>query len=536
MARARLVINGEREMTIGEGVASIGRALDNTIPLNDDSNVSRYHAEIEARDGEFWLIELGSSNGTSVGGVPVYAEKLLRDGDLIVFGGSSEILFELEKAASAQEEDEDKQAEAAPETAAGAAAGGAPNLSAPSVSAPAAPAAPEAANAAADTAKSKMPLLLTVAGVVCGLAIIFVVIAVAVSWSGGSGCNAKAKITSPEMGDTITKETEIEVDATNADCAKRAIFLIDGEEFASAEDLPYTATLDPKKFPQLSDGSDHTLKVVLEDEEGKPIEQSAGEVLLAFETLSTPTPTPEIVKKEDITPTPTPQKGSTGKGTSLIEIQNMSKRLMTEFSGNNNYRLDPQFLQEVQKRTAEYALEEGFYSRAEPFRDLINIEFHKENGLAPPLGFILAMSRSKFKPQQKQGSNEGLWQLSDGFVTGNNYKAPCVAESLSDPTQNCAAKSAALYSKALFSKIFDPNAGGLVYAVAAFGMTEGEASQWQSTLTGERADFWKNIRQPAQRELVVRFFAAGIVAENPQNFGMKRDRPISEFYKNLMAK
>src|SRR5207253_4336431 len=114
MAKAKLIINNEREITIDKGITSLGRTLDNIVSLSDDSNVSRYHAEIETRGDEFWLIELGSSNGTTVNDQKVYSEKLLKDGDMIVLGGSSEILFELEKEAS-QDSPKDSPAEAAPE-------------------------------------------------------------------------------------------------------------------------------------------------------------------------------------------------------------------------------------------------------------------------------------------------------------------------------------------------------------------------------------------------------------------------------------
>jgi hypothetical protein len=370
-------------------------------------------------------------------------------------------------------------------------------------------------------------MLLAVAGIVCGLAVVCVVAAVFISVSGGSKCKASAEIISPESGETITKETEIEIEARNTECAKRAIFVLDGVEIASATDEPYTASLDPKQLSEFSDGSEHSLKVVFEDAEGNKIEQP-GEVMLAFETLATPTPTPEVVETPVAKPTTNKPEG---KQASLLETQEMSKRLLKEFSTNQNYKFDQQFLQEVQKKTAEYAAAEGYFSRAQPFQDLINIEFHKENGLDPPLGFILAMSRSKFNPQ-KQGADEGLWRLSDAFVTGNNYKASCPTESLSTPQQNSAAKTTAIYVKSLVLKIFN---GDLIYAVSAFGMSEGEASQWQSSLPADRTDFWKVIKTPQQRDQLVRFFAAGIVAENPQRFGLKRDRPISELYRNLMG-
>ena len=531
MPKAKLLINGgEREISIGEGVTTVGRVADNDVSLADDSNVSRYHAEIETRGDDFWLIELGSSNGTTVGGARVYDEKRLVDGDLIVLGGSTEILFEIEK-----EKPKETPQTAAVEAPQVNAASSAANIQTPSVL-PNAAAGEEAAIANdAAAVGSKLPLMLGVAAVVCGLAIVFVVAAVAISFYGGksSKCEAKAKITNPENGDTITKETEIELETENTDCVKRAIFLIDGVEFASATEEPYKVSLNPKEFPELSDGGNHSLKVAFEDTDGNKFVQP-DEVLLAFETISTPTPTPEpTLADEAPTGKPKPKKQEE-KLASAGDTMEMCQRLLKQFAGSANDKLDPQFVQEVQKKTSEYAAAEGYFSRAEAFRDLINVEFHKENNLDAPLGYILAMSRSQFKPQ-KQGAEEGLWRLSDSFVTANKYKEACLSESLSDPSQNCAAKTTALYLNRLVIKIFN---GDVVYAVAAFGMSEQEANQWQAGLPADRADFWKVLKtQPApQRDQVVRFFAAGIVADNPQKFGLKKDQPISGLYQNLMGK
>ena len=67
--KATLKINGEKDFVIEDDLITIGRASDNKIPLAEDSNVSRYHAEIENREGEFWLIEpRHSSHGTTVNG------------------------------------------------------------------------------------------------------------------------------------------------------------------------------------------------------------------------------------------------------------------------------------------------------------------------------------------------------------------------------------------------------------------------------------------------------------------------------------
>jgi FOG: FHA domain len=515
MSKAFLKIGGE-EFPLEDDLITIGRASDNKISFAHDSNVSRYHAEIENRAGEFWLIELGSSNGTTLNSVPVEGEILLQDGDHIILGGTSEIFFYTGK----QKTEPKKENETAPADSTAASNflndGGTPSL----------PVTPSASK----TPGSKISPMLIVTGLACGLAVIAIAAVVIFIFGFGgetaSKCEAKAVITSPEMGDTISSETEIIVDAQNTDCVRRAVFLIDDAEIASSDSEPFSVTIDPKQFPEFADGANHSLKLVFEDENGNRI--PASEVVLAFETaeIATPTPTPE----SDETPVPTSTPGQE-KRASLIEIKKMFDALLKQFSGGVAYRTDEQFLQEIQKRTAEFATAEGFSARAEMYRDLINLEFHKENGLDAPVGFLLAMSRSQFNPQ-KQGANEGLWQLSDEFVTANGYKTACQTESLSDKSQNCAAKTAAIYTKALVVKIFN---GDIIYAVAAFGMTEGEASAWASSLPANRENFWRIITNPNQREQVAKFFAAAIVAENPEKFGLKKDKPISALYRNLLG-
>ena len=92
MADAKLKYDGN-EITLGEGVTTFGRTTDNTVAFPSDSNVSRYHAEIEFRDGDFWLIDLNSSNGTKLNGGTVKSDEKLGDGDEIMLGGSSKATF-----------------------------------------------------------------------------------------------------------------------------------------------------------------------------------------------------------------------------------------------------------------------------------------------------------------------------------------------------------------------------------------------------------------------------------------------------------
>jgi hypothetical protein len=155
------------------------------------------------------------------------------------------------------------------------------------------------------------------------------------------------------------------------------------------------------------------------------------------------------------------------------------------------------------------------------------VAFVKEQNIDPPLGFVLAMSRSKFVPANENGE-EGLWRISKELVTSNSYDGTCEDKNLSDQTQRCAAVATSVYMKALANNIFEND---FVYAVAAFGMPPLEASQWKDSLPQNRQDFWLNVKEPERREQIARFFAAGIVAENPQKFGLKTDVPLSEMYK-----
>lgn len=507
MADAKLKFN-DTEIVLAHGVTTLGRTTENTVAFQSDSNVSRYHAEIEWRDGDFWLIDLGSSNGTTLNGETVKADKKLNDGDKILLGGTSKAKF-----SNSDKKKEESSTVAARENST---VGEESNSEKTEESA--------VVQDEQATSKAGMPGMLKVAGATVGLAVVCAVGAVVYSYSGSSVCEAKALIVKPDNGETITEQTEIEVEAENAECAARAIFLINGEEIASTTEQPFKATLDPKQFPELANGSLQSLRIVLEDAEGNKIVQPE-EVALAFETIeiAPPPPTPEIIASV----TPTPSKNTKVSGG---DTQEMAKNLIKEFSGTSAYELDAQFIQEVQKKTGEYAVE-GYFPRAAAYKDIISVSFVQEKNLDAPLGFILAMSRSQFKPQ-KNGAEEGLWQMNPEFVAQNGYNGLCGTETLSDASQKCASNAASLYLKSLVLEVFE---GDVIYSVASFGKSPQEANIWKATLPADRANFWKVIKDAKQREQVVKFFAAGIVAQNPQKFGLKKDRPLSELYKTLVG-
>ena len=65
----------------------IGRSEGVTIRLSDPS-ISRQHATIRREDRNFWLVDLGSANGTFVNGVALTSARVLHHGDRVHFGGA----------------------------------------------------------------------------------------------------------------------------------------------------------------------------------------------------------------------------------------------------------------------------------------------------------------------------------------------------------------------------------------------------------------------------------------------------------------
>jgi pSer/pThr/pTyr-binding forkhead associated (FHA) protein len=77
-------LNGDRFVLRSDAATRLGRALDNDIVVADAS-VSRHHAAIEAVNGSFRLRDLGSQNGSFIGGARV-TDAPLGDGDLVRIG------------------------------------------------------------------------------------------------------------------------------------------------------------------------------------------------------------------------------------------------------------------------------------------------------------------------------------------------------------------------------------------------------------------------------------------------------------------
>jgi pSer/pThr/pTyr-binding forkhead associated (FHA) protein len=68
----------------GDHALRLGRSPDNDVILRDPAT-SGHHARLERRGDQFWIVDLGSTNGTLVNGEPVQ-EKQLNHGDRVTIG------------------------------------------------------------------------------------------------------------------------------------------------------------------------------------------------------------------------------------------------------------------------------------------------------------------------------------------------------------------------------------------------------------------------------------------------------------------
>jgi pSer/pThr/pTyr-binding forkhead associated (FHA) protein len=79
-----VVVNG-RHVVLKPGENRIGRDPAATVWL-DSAGVSRTHAKIAVADSVATIEDLGSKNGTRVGGAPVADKRQLADGDRVELG------------------------------------------------------------------------------------------------------------------------------------------------------------------------------------------------------------------------------------------------------------------------------------------------------------------------------------------------------------------------------------------------------------------------------------------------------------------
>ncbi|MBY0359321.1 MAG: FHA domain-containing protein [Candidatus Obscuribacterales bacterium] len=79
---------------LSQSVCKIGRDKSNNISLPNDSYISRHHAWVLFIKGNYFVEDLGSTNGTLLNGEVLAERKQIFPGDRIKFG-RTELVFEI---------------------------------------------------------------------------------------------------------------------------------------------------------------------------------------------------------------------------------------------------------------------------------------------------------------------------------------------------------------------------------------------------------------------------------------------------------
>ncbi len=85
---ARVVWASGVAVTLTSARTTFGRRATNDVVIDDDPTISGTHAEIYAEEGEFFVVDAGSTNGTKLNGrsLTPKASEVLHDGDTITMG------------------------------------------------------------------------------------------------------------------------------------------------------------------------------------------------------------------------------------------------------------------------------------------------------------------------------------------------------------------------------------------------------------------------------------------------------------------
>ncbi|NUM45777.1 MAG: FHA domain-containing protein [Anaerolineales bacterium] len=101
-ANAFLIVNGAEVFPLKKNIVTIGRMADNDLVIQE-VRISRYHAQLRAVKGQYLLVDLQSTGGTSVNGEKVLKVALF-PGDVISFAGVP-VIYGQSPVAQLQDED-----------------------------------------------------------------------------------------------------------------------------------------------------------------------------------------------------------------------------------------------------------------------------------------------------------------------------------------------------------------------------------------------------------------------------------------------
>lgn len=461
---------GSREIRIEEGRTSFGRGGDADYRFPDDG-LSRLHATVYREGERVWIVDENSSNGTFVNGAPVDPVGTpLRNGDQIRIGNDTVLNVRISQSAISEGRMES-----------------APTVQASASSAPSAP-------------FNVVPVAL---------------IAVAIFVISISAVLIGFKVLGGITASTAKSEDEYETP------------LRGGND--DAGDTPK-----PKSTPAPKST----------DKGGLPMQDTA--IPEASPTQEVQLPTKKYLEMTD------PEKRQ--------YIEEKSMRIAQIIGNNSSDAIPAAAVDKIKAFTDAYARRVGVkpfsgcrfgdnlqstYERASKNAPFIVRAFN-EKGIDPRIGLYLAMIESEHCVcLQSPTGPLGMFQFTRATGELHGLKVSKTA-SPTNPDERCdpepAARAAASYMKALTGR-YGTGPASVPLAIGSYNSGEGGLS---SNLTkalesnaGLPRDFWTLIEkgeilskqfQAENFKYVPKFFAAAIIGENPQDFGLKL-QPLSTYSK-----
>lgn len=434
MSKATIIVNepGERMRFINlTDTVSIGREHDNNVRVRRDEHVSKYHAIIKHRNGDFWIEDIGSTNGTTVNDEPVTKPRLLKDSDLICLGGASTLEFHL----GSSKKNENIRTEVG------------------------------------DTPLPEPP---------------------------------KTNVTTTKENTALPVPTPPKPDFPLGAVLGVLGILSVGGVLAI---LYATGVIGgPRESPE---NLNHATPAPTQISVNQPPE---------VRVTPEPTATPAVLVVDPISPAPDPNDPPDGDTDSAL-VRQFAQNLAGQITGKNIYVFDANFVTLISRRLDNYRAGGGYHARAQKYVQPISVHLGSR-GSTQLVAYVMAMSQTKFVPK---GAG-GVWFTS--------LPQAVVREAGGDTTD---IDRVALTH--LVARLDNFKRDDFIYAVACYGMSGDETGKFIQALQNadpeekDRYDFWKmknkRVVNGEQVEMVARFFAAGIVAENPGHFKL-RDEQLSK--------
>ena len=470
---------GSQEVVIEIGRVSFGRGdVGNRI---DDDGLSRLHATVYREGDNVWIVDENSTNGTFVNGAQVQgAGTPLSDGYIIRIGNHTNMRVSITQKA----------------------------VAAASVAKPTVSDAAESTSAASATSSSSLPILpiVIIAGAVFIIGLTTVVIGFTV-FGGGNKPQIVQRETNPDNDpplkdpkDSPTPKTSLSPGTTATPGDNTTITPTNtGNTSTTTPDIP-----SGKKYLDMSDA-----------ERRKYLEVKAMKVAQVIGNNSSEQIPPAAIDKI--------------KGFADAYASRVKARVRTGSCG---------FADNLQATFERAAKDAPFINRA-----------FNEKGMDPRIGLYLAMIESEHCTCLQSGTGPlGMFQFT--YATAKLHFSPSdgvvKGASPGNPDVRCqpepAARAAASYMKALAGR-YGTGPSSIPLAIGSYNSGEGGLSQnlekALSSGQGLERDFWSLISksdilskqfQAENFKYVPKFFAAAIIGENPQDFGLNL-QPVSTYSK-----